>query len=268
MRPQHITAENAAEIVNRFSTTCCFNEAAAYHCGKLWSGISTHAGSGRFNEAAAYHCGKPQSRLPAGPHVLAASMRPQHITAENGCGECVARHSPAGFNEAAAYHCGKPEIPSRVMAGPWSASMRPQHITAENAGSSAATPRRAAASMRPQHITAENRRHVVNRDAGVLRFNEAAAYHCGKPPAQRRGEQRWDGASMRPQHITAENLLQEVLIHMSYAASMRPQHITAENSKGIAWTSDMEKASMRPQHITAENKSRRSSSACDGPPLQ
>ncbi len=36
--------------------------------------------------------------------------------------------------------------------------------------------------MRPQHITAENGRlgaHLVAADGG--RFNEAAAYHCGKP---------------------------------------------------------------------------------------
>ena len=34
--------------------------------------------------------------------------------------------------------------------------------------------------MRPQHITAENSRTVGTIDSPVARFNEAAAYHCGK----------------------------------------------------------------------------------------
>ncbi len=40
--------------------------------------------------------------------------------------------------------------------------------------------------MRPQHITAENLAHRHRADGGILSFNEAAAYHCGKhtrPPA-------------------------------------------------------------------------------------
>ena len=39
MRPQHITAENAGpESADQRGR--CFNEAAAYHCGKLRSGMS------------------------------------------------------------------------------------------------------------------------------------------------------------------------------------------------------------------------------------
>ena len=38
--------------------------------------------SGCFNEAAAYHCGKHMEHLPLYLRVV-ASMRPQHITAEN-----------------------------------------------------------------------------------------------------------------------------------------------------------------------------------------
>ena len=60
-----------------------FNEAAAYHCGKpAWT-----CGSGgpmaSFNEAAAYHCGKRERRRRAEARAQGASMRPQHITAEN-----------------------------------------------------------------------------------------------------------------------------------------------------------------------------------------
>ena len=60
--------------------------------------------------------------------------------------------------------------------------MRPQHITAENGAGhlneiTAATD----ASMRPQHITAENPLLWWGSAAGENRFNEAAAYHCGKP---------------------------------------------------------------------------------------
>ena len=142
MRPQHITAENAASIPFVASRTAGFNEAAAYHCGKL---------------------GAPSSFFPP-----------------------VVR-----FNEAAAYHCGKPEIPSRVMAGPWSASMRPQHITAENERRMrGAAPPSCAASMRPQHITAENRSPGQRPPGWRRRFNEAAAYHCGKRPDHRPTRER------------------------------------------------------------------------------
>ena len=40
--------------------------------------------------------------------MLLASMRPQHITAENATMLARSRRRSAGFNEAAAYHCGKP----------------------------------------------------------------------------------------------------------------------------------------------------------------
>ena len=58
MRPQHITAENLTAPQSAGGQPTCFNEAAAYHCGKLtWREISDPG--------------------------LEASMRPQHITAEN-----------------------------------------------------------------------------------------------------------------------------------------------------------------------------------------
>ena len=34
--------------------------------------------------------------------------------------------------------------------------------------------------MRPQHITAENKPAEGSMSQAVYRFNEAAAYHCGK----------------------------------------------------------------------------------------
>ena len=34
--------------------------------------------------------------------------------------------------------------------------------------------------MRPQHITAENLAVRLRRSGAGTRFNEAAAYHCGK----------------------------------------------------------------------------------------
>ena len=59
-----------------------------------------------FNEAAAYHCGKLQEKVSSDDDD-SASMRPQHITAEN-----------------------IDEPPRDLQLG--AASMRPQHITAEN----------------------------------------------------------------------------------------------------------------------------------------
>ena len=61
----------------------CFNEAAAYHCGKPRRDRSNAIGRVRFNEAAAYHCGK---RTFAMDWLGALAI---------------------SFNEAAAYHCGK-----------------------------------------------------------------------------------------------------------------------------------------------------------------
>ena len=58
MRPQHITAENWWETKIKHPSHGCFNEAAAYHCGK-------HVAESRH------------------ARDLDASMRPQHITAEN-----------------------------------------------------------------------------------------------------------------------------------------------------------------------------------------
>ena len=62
MRPQHITAENTPSRRRSRARPRCFNEAAAYHCGK-------HA-----------------FRTRAGADERGASMRPQHITAENAAG--------------------------------------------------------------------------------------------------------------------------------------------------------------------------------------
>ena len=63
--------------------------------------------------------------------------------------------------------------------------------------------------MRPQHITAENA-GVRSRDCcRRRRFNEAAAYHCGKPDSVAACG-RGAAASMRPQHITAENMVSMV----------------------------------------------------------
>ena len=43
--------------------------------------------------------------------------------------------------------------------------------------------------MRPQHITAENMARGCRWDDMIISFNEAAAYHCGKParPTSRSG---------------------------------------------------------------------------------
>ena len=114
MRPQHITAENNDLAYDKYVVEYSFNEAAAYHCGKRRRCRGARVGAKSFNEAAAYHCGKLgdifRSYTPE-----AASMRPQHITAEN------------------AAVAGRRRQKNR-------ASMRPQHITAENA-SSAGPPR-------------------------------------------------------------------------------------------------------------------------------
>ena len=85
--------------------------------------------------------------------------------------------------------------------------------------------------MRPQHITAENSRPSrSSARRGRRGFNEAAAYHCGKPGPWTCGASGAGFASMRPQHITAENLQRFAHLPHLPAASMRPQHITAENS--------------------------------------
>ena len=117
-----------------------------------------------FNEAAAYHCGKRIS------HPAAWDRRPR-------------------FNEAAAYHCGK-RGRQRPSALGGLASMRPQHITAENVKPFIYQKRTEYASMRPQHITAENSGSGAIGQPRVTRFNEAAAYHCGKPRARRRARRQ------------------------------------------------------------------------------
>ena len=86
--------------------------------------------------------------------------------------------------------------------------MRPQHITAENERSHGAGARIIPASMRPQHITAENIPDPAPECKAIASFNEAAAYHCGKPHlggGGGGGDHERASASMRPQHITAEN---------------------------------------------------------------
>ena len=83
MRPQHITAENAERRTGEREGGGSFNEAAAYHCGKRRHGAELRSlGAARFNEAAAYHCGKHQL-VDQVDRECNASMRPQHITAEN-----------------------------------------------------------------------------------------------------------------------------------------------------------------------------------------
>ena len=122
MRPQHITAENSRRSCDHREPRRCFNEAAAYHCGKPGRPRPSPRRPRRFNEAAAYHCGKREadSRVPSAQ--AHASMRPQHITAENV--ESIPRtgRRTSGFNEAAAYHCGKP----RSAHGTWTTSRRLQ----------------------------------------------------------------------------------------------------------------------------------------------
>ena len=59
--------------------------------------------------------------------------------------------------------------------------MRPQHITAENLSVIGRGLRLQVASMRPQHITAENASLPCPSGRWRRGFNEAAAYHCGKP---------------------------------------------------------------------------------------
>ena len=59
--------------------------------------------------------------------------------------------------------------------------MRPQHITAENVEDEQHGPALLPASMRPQHITAENLVSAARKSLAIHSFNEAAAYHCGKP---------------------------------------------------------------------------------------
>ena len=70
-------------FMRRMNWYTCFNEAAAYHCGKHTTTTEPLVKRMCFNEAAAYHCGKPADRVLQGLPAGVASMRPQHITAEN-----------------------------------------------------------------------------------------------------------------------------------------------------------------------------------------
>ena len=116
MRPQHIAAENR-EKTNSPAQRDSFNEAAAYRCGKRRLTWRACANFGGFNEAAAYRCGK-RGGVRAVDRLRRASMRPQHIAAENAAGRRQPVRRPGGFNEAAAYRCGKPGT---------SRSSRPRH---------------------------------------------------------------------------------------------------------------------------------------------
>ena len=157
MRPQHITAENLSIFLRLAGADPSFNEAAAYHCGKpLPSSRSLRTPSG-FNEAAAYHCGKPDARSGRLHRYSVASMRPQHITAENLEQQSLSRACGSGFNEAAAYHCGKPAI----LCGRWFMCRCFNEAAAYHCG-------KPAGSVKPPPDSASG-------------FNEAAAYHCGKP---------------------------------------------------------------------------------------
>ena len=156
MRPQHIAAENRSPSAppatadpgfneaaayrcgkpprTRYIPARCsarFNEAAAYRCGKPRWRARRSAWSGCFNEAAAYRCGKPEAVARPEIAQIDASMRPQHIAAENLPGRARRASGTGRFNEAAAYRCGKHRrATGRRRLQP--ASMRPQHIAAEN----------------------------------------------------------------------------------------------------------------------------------------
>ena len=179
MRPQHITAENV--WLYRLETeTACFNEAAAYHCGKRVAEAAeriTKAASMRpqhitaENEQQLARGGVVRGGASMRPqHITAenmcacawrgdldaASMRPQHITAENSVWRSMVGRCGGCFNEAAAYHCGK-RAARRDPAGP---STRFNEAAAYHCGKP----------VPPATPAPSSRR----------RFNEAAAYHCGK----------------------------------------------------------------------------------------
>ena len=108
MRPQHIAAENGPGAAPSFGPRLRrFNEAAAYRCGKRRAATSSRRAGARFNEAAAYRCGKPEGLRFREVIAQLASMRPQHIAAENSRTADAGSRSSPRFNEAAAYRCGK-----------------------------------------------------------------------------------------------------------------------------------------------------------------
>ena len=133
-----------------------------------------------FNEAAAYNCGKRHQQVAQALAVARTSMRPQHITAENGT--TTGGLDSTFHTSMRPQHITAENIDGRQTQRPAAVatSMRPQHITAENMNLFAYLPLIRCTSMRPQHITAENRVRGVARGGGLT-------------------------TSMRPQHITAEN---------------------------------------------------------------
>ena len=234
MRPQHITAENSRRSAGAISARRCFNEAAAYHCGKRAPFLMAdrpEPASMRPQHITAENAGRGRR---AGARSGQASMRPQHITAENSSWRSRWRRPAGGFNEAAAYHCGKRPSRSSGAPEPRAASMRPQHITAENPG------RTAAHRPNPPRFNEAAAYHCGKRGLRILHadnavgFNEAAAYHCGKQVTVRGSMMTEGGASMRPQHITAENEQPGRGRSAGRTASMRPQHITAENFRACS----------------------------------
>ena len=165
MRPQHITAENERH------------------------GRRAEQGDGEASMRPQHITAENESPTGDWAFNFFASMRPQHITAENAPARGDQAREDSCFNEAAAYHCGKRGL-RRELQGDrllQRASMRPQHITAENSARPGACARPGSASMRPQHITAENSAPSGASSSRRRCFNEAAAYHCGKPDPRRSG---------------------------------------------------------------------------------
>ena len=157
--------------------------------------------------------------------------------------------------------------------------MRPQHITAENGRPGAPIPRVVMrASMRPQHITAENLFEALRRSGAPARFNEAAAYHCGKPRAHTQSQARRRrfneaaayhcgkqaaqvaeaGAARSFNEAAAYHCGKHVAAGRITPAGVRFNEAAAYHC-GKLRNSQIERqadevASMRPQHITAENR--------------
>ena len=116
------------------------------------------------------------------------------------------------------------------------ASMRPRPDAAENVGGlGGGRGRRRPASMRPRPDAAENPNARPRRDAGVARFNEAAARCRGKRAAdghRARPEARFNEAAAR----CRGKLGRGGDVEPRSAASMRPRPDAAENG-GPGWRS-------------------------------
>ena len=156
--------------------------------------------------------------------------------------------------------------------------MRPQHITAENERRERERAALAAASMRPQHITAENEAAPLRTRKRPGRFNEAAAYHCGKPgrnratpPRSRPGfneaaayhcgkRERPAPALPRPgrfNEAAAYHCGKRVPCPSSRTRVCRFNEAAAYHCgkrRNARRSTRAPPASMRPQHITAENE--------------